>query len=102
MLDFILGVVTTLVVEFILLIIYTSYTDTNITVPREEQYMNGFKKLTDAPLSITSISTGTKDNVIVRGDGSSGVSINFENPYMLILPRKLQSLLLQGNLTIQQ
>ena len=59
-----------------------SYTDTNITVPREQQYMNGFKKLTDAPLSITSVSTGTKDNVIVRGDGSSGVSINFENPYI--------------------
>ena len=59
-----------------------TYTDTNITVPREEQYMNGFKKLTDAPLSITSVSTGTKDNVIVRGDGSSGVAINFENPYI--------------------
>ena len=59
-----------------------SYTDTNITVAREEQYMNGFKKLTDAPLSITSVSTGTKDNVIVRGDGSSGVAINFENPYI--------------------
>ena len=59
-----------------------SYTDTNITVAREEQYMNGFKKLTDTPLSITSVSTGTKDNVIVRGDGSSGVAINFENPYI--------------------
>lgn len=59
-----------------------SYTDTNITVPREEQYMSGFKKLTDAPLSITSVSTGTKDNVILRGDGSSGVAINFENPYI--------------------
>ena len=59
-----------------------SYTDTNITIPREEQYMGGFKKLTDAPLSITSVSTGTKDYVIVRGDGSSGVAINFENPYI--------------------
>ena len=59
-----------------------TYTDTYVTVPREEQYMNGFKKLTDAPLSITSVSTGTKDNVIVRGDGSSGVAINFENPYI--------------------
>ncbi len=59
-----------------------TYTDTNITVPREEQYMSGFKKLTDAPLSITSVSTGTKDNAIVRGDGASGISINFENPYI--------------------
>lgn len=59
-----------------------TYTDTNVNIAREEQYMNGFKKLTDAPLSITSVSTGTKDNVIVRGDGSSGVAINFENPYI--------------------
>ena len=59
-----------------------TYTDTYVTIPREEQYMNGLKKLTDAPLSITSVSTGTKDNVIVRGDGSSGVAINFENPYI--------------------
>ena len=59
-----------------------TYTDTYVNVPREEQYMNGFKKLTDAPLSITSVSTGTKDNVFVCGDGSSGVAINFENPYI--------------------
>ena len=59
-----------------------TYTDTNIIVAREEQYMSGFKKLTDNPLQITSIATGTKDNVIVRGDGASGISINFENPYI--------------------
>lgn len=59
-----------------------TYTDTNIIITREEQYMSGFKKLTDNPLQITSIATGTKDNVIVRGDGASGISINFENPYI--------------------
>lgn len=59
-----------------------SYTETNVTVSRDEQYMNGFKKLTDMPISITSVSTGTKDNVIVRGDGAGGVAINFENPYI--------------------
>ena len=59
-----------------------TYTDTNIIVAREEQYMSGFKKLTDNPLQITSIATGIKDNVIVRGDGASGISINFENPYI--------------------
>lgn len=59
-----------------------TYTDTNIIVAREEQYMSGFKKLTDNPLQITSIATGTKDNAIVRGDGASGISINFENPYI--------------------
>lgn len=60
----------------------SAYTDTNIVVSREEQYMNGFKKLTDTPLTVTSVSTGTKDNIIVRGDGSSGIAINFENPYI--------------------
>lgn len=59
-----------------------TYTDTNIIISREEQYMGGFKKFTDNPLQITSIATGTKDNTIVRGDGANGVSISFENPYM--------------------
>ena len=59
-----------------------TYTETNITVPRDEQYMNGFKKLTDTPITITSVTTGTKDNVIVRGDGAGGIAINFENPYI--------------------
>lgn len=59
-----------------------TYTDTNIVIGRDIQYMDGFKRLTDKSLSITSISTGTKDNVIVRGDGSNGTAISFENPYI--------------------
>lgn len=59
-----------------------TYTDTYINIDRKDQYMGGFKKLTDNPLQITSIATGTKDNAIVRGDGASGISINFENPYI--------------------
>lgn len=59
-----------------------TYTDTDIIVARKDQYMGGFKKLTDNPLQITSIATGTKDNAIVVGDGASGVSVNFENPYI--------------------
>lgn len=59
-----------------------SYTDTNTIIPRKDQYMGGFKKLTDNPLQITSIATGTKDKPIVRGDGSNGISISFENPYI--------------------
>lgn len=59
-----------------------TYTDTNFTVHHEDQYMKGFKKLTETPISITSVSTGTSENIIVRGDGSSGVAINFENPYI--------------------
>lgn len=59
-----------------------SYTDTNLIVDRNIQYMNGFKKLTKSPLSITSIATGTKDNAIVYGEGKNGTSISFENPYI--------------------
>ena len=59
-----------------------SYTDSNIIIDRSVQYMNGFKRLTENPLSITSISTGTKDNVIIRGDGANGTAITFENPYI--------------------
>ena len=59
-----------------------TYTNTNTIVTPEEQYMSGFKKLTDAPIAITSVSTGTKDKPIVRGNGSSGVAISFEDPYI--------------------
>lgn len=59
-----------------------SYTNSGIVIDRSMQYMNGFKRLTENPLQVTSISTGTKDNVIVRGDGANGTVINFENPYI--------------------
>lgn len=59
-----------------------SYTDSGIVIDRSMQYMNGFKRTTEKPLSITSITTGTKDNVIVRGDGANGTVISFENPYI--------------------
>ena len=58
------------------------YTNNGITIDRDVQYMNGFKRLTKKPLQITSVSTGTKDNVIVRGDGANGTAISFENPYI--------------------
>lgn len=59
-----------------------SYTDSGIVIDRKMQYMNGFKRLTEKPLFVTSITTGTKENVIVRGDGANGTVINFENPYI--------------------
>lgn len=59
-----------------------SYTDSGIVIDLKMQYMNGFKRLTEKPLLVTSITTGTKDNVIVRGDGANGTVINFENPYI--------------------
>ena len=58
------------------------YDNISYTIERKMQYMNGFKRTTDKPLTITSVSTGTKDNPIVRGSGASGIGINFENPYM--------------------
>jgi hypothetical protein len=60
----------------------TTYTETGTMISRTLQYMNGFKRLTEKQLAITSISTGTKDNAIVRGDGANGTVINFENPYI--------------------
>lgn len=58
------------------------YTDSGIEIPRSLQYMGGFKRTTKNLLVVTSLSTGTKDNPIVRGDGANGTNINFENPYI--------------------
>ena len=58
------------------------YDDIKYTIDRKMQYLNGFRRKTDKPLIITSISTGTQDNPIVRGAGSNGTNISFENPYM--------------------
>lgn len=59
-----------------------SYADSGVTIGRNVQFMNGFKRLIDKPLTVTSIATGTKDAPIVRGDGASGTEVNFENPYI--------------------
>lgn len=58
------------------------YSDNGQIIDRSQQYMNGFKRTTDKVLTITSISTGTQDKPIVRGDGANGTNINFENPYI--------------------
>ena len=58
------------------------YDDINYTIDRKLQYLSGFTRTTDKPLTITSVSTGTKENPIVRGSGANGTNINFENPYM--------------------
>ena len=61
---------------------FSWYLETGYSIDRSQQYMNGFKRTTDKTLTVTSISTGTGDNPIVRGSGANGISINFENPYM--------------------
>ena len=58
------------------------YTDSGIEITRDLQYMGGFKRSTKNLLVVTSISTGTADNPIVRGLGATGTNINFENPYI--------------------
>ena len=58
------------------------YSDTDITVSQELQYMGGMKRTTDKALTITSLSTGTTDNPIVFGDGVNGTAIKYENPYI--------------------
>lgn len=58
------------------------YTDCGQVINRSQQYMGGFKRNTEKTLTVTSVSTGTQDNPIVRADGANGVDINFENPYI--------------------
>ena len=58
------------------------YSDSGQKIDRTQQYMNGFIRTTDNQLNITSISTGTKDNPIIRATGGAGTDINFENPYI--------------------
>jgi hypothetical protein len=59
-----------------------SYTDADYVIDRNVQYMNGFKRLTQDVLEITSLATGTQQETIVRGDGANGTQIAFENPYI--------------------
>ena len=58
------------------------YTDSGLEIPRASQYMGGFKRTTKQLLVVTSLSTGTADNPIVRGVGATGTNINYENPYI--------------------
>jgi hypothetical protein len=57
--------------------------DDNVTeISRQMQYMNGFARTTDKTLTVTSIATGTKENLIIKGEGANGTQISFENPYI--------------------
>ena len=60
----------------------TKYAEIAYTIDRKTQYMSGFKRITDKSLVITSVSTGTQENPIVKGAGANGTNINFENPYI--------------------
>lgn len=49
----------------------------NIT--RGNQYLGGLKRLTDAPFTVRSVSSGASDALFVAGDG---VGLSFENPFI--------------------
>ena len=55
------------------------YTGSQQQIAQDSQYLGGFKRLTANPVSFQSITSGTSDNVIVSG---TGTSFNFENPFM--------------------
>ena len=58
------------------------FEDNGQEISRKMQYMNGFKRTLNREVIVTSLSTGTEENLIVKGDGSTGLQINFENPYI--------------------
>lgn len=58
------------------------FEDNGQEISRKMQYMNGFKRTLNKSVIVTSLSTGTDENLIVKGDGASGLQINFENPYI--------------------
>lgn len=60
----------------------TKYAEIAYSIDRKTQYLSGFKRTTDKTLIITSVSTGTQENPIVKGTGANGTNINFENPYI--------------------
>ncbi len=58
------------------------FEDRGQEISRKMQYMNGFKRTLNKSVIVTSLSTGTEENLIVKGDGTNGLQINFENPYI--------------------
>lgn len=58
---------------------FTWYVNSQQQITREQQYLGGFKRLTDSQAVFQSIVSGTSDNTIVAG---TGTSFNFENPFM--------------------
>lgn len=61
---------------------FTWYSDSGVEITRSLQYMGGLKRTTEKQLIITSISTGTQENPIVKGDGANGTNLAFENPFI--------------------
>lgn len=58
------------------------FTDYGQQIPRSMQYMDGFKRTLNKSVIVNSLSTGTEENLIIYGDGATGLQVNFENPYI--------------------
>lgn len=58
---------------------FSPETKSLLPISRTQQYMNGAEQQTFSPLVVDSITSGTKDNILVSGTGKG---INFENPFM--------------------
>lgn len=61
------------------LLTFTWYTNTSYVISRDQQYMGGFKRLTESDFIMNSLTSGSSGNTLVAG---TGVGIDFENPFM--------------------
>lgn len=61
------------------LLTFTWYANTSYAVGRDQQYMGGFRRLTESDFIANSLTSGASGNTLVAG---TGTGINFENPFM--------------------
>lgn len=61
---------------------FSWYADTDVEITPKEQYLNGFVRTLDSPLTVTGIISGTEETSYSQGRGGFGVIVNFTNPFM--------------------
>ncbi len=61
---------------------FSWYEDTDVEITPQDQYLNGFVKTLDSPLTVTGIVSGTEETSYSQGRGGFGVIVNFTNPFM--------------------
>ena len=60
-------------------LVYSGSGSGNLSISRALQYQNGMERTRTDSFTVSSITSGTEDNVLVAGNG---VGITFENPFM--------------------
>lgn len=60
-------------------LVFAWYSDHGYNISQDQQYMNGFERLTEGDFSVRSITSGTSGDMFTSG---SGVGFSFENPFM--------------------